>query len=271
MPELPEVETTRRGIAPHVEGHVIRDLVVRQPRLRWPVPRDLRRHLAGQRILRVSRRAKYLLLHTTAGEVILHLGMSGNLRVVPADTPHGRHDHVDIVLHNGTCLRLHDPRRFGALLWHPAGTGEHPLLRNLGPEPLSDEFHADYLYRASRGRTLAIKQFLMNSHLIAGLGNIYANEALFLSGIHPLRAAGRIAVGRYAKLAAAIKQVIRQAIAQGGTTLRDFVQTDGRPGYFRQHLNVYGRADQPCPRCGAPIRQITHGQRSTFYCPHCQR
>jgi len=271
MPELPEVETTRRGIAPHVEGRRVTKVVVRQRRLRWPVPRALQRELTGQTVKSVGRRAKYLLLGTDAGTAILHLGMSGSLRLVPADSPPGPHDHVDLVLDDGNCLRLTDPRRFGALLWTRADPARHPLLRDLGPEPFDAAFNGAYLYRRARGRRLAVKNFLMDSHIVAGVGNIYANEALFLAGIHPARPAGRISARRYERLAQSVRDILQQAIAQGGTTLRDFVGGDGRPGYFRQTLRVYGRAGQPCPVCNTRLR-VTHiGQRSTFYCPRCQR
>ena len=271
MPELPEVETTRRGIAPHVEGRRVTKVVVRQRRLRWPVPRALQRELTGQTVKSVGRRAKYLLLGTDAGTAILHLGMSGSLRLVPADSPPGPHDHVDLVLDDGNCLRLTDPRRFGALLWTRADPARHPLLRDLGPEPFDAAFNGAYLYRRARGRRLAVKNFLMDSHIVAGVGNIYANEALFLAGIHPARPAGCISARRYERLAQSVRDILQQAIAQGGTTLRDFVGGDGRPGYFRQTLRVYGRAGQPCPVCNTRLR-VTHiGQRSTFYCPRCQR
>lgn len=271
VPELPEVETTRRGIAPHVTGRKVVAVAIRQRQLRWPVPRTLDRQLPGQRIKAVNRRGKYLLLETTAGTAILHLGMSGSLRIVPARRPPGCHDHADLVLDNGTALRLTDPRRFGALLWTRRAAGQHPLLRDLGPEPLADAFDGAYLYRRSRGRRQAVKPFIMDSHTVVGVGNIYANEALFLAGIHPARAAGRIARARYDRLASAIKEVLRQSIAQGGTTLRDFVDSRGQPGYFQQTLRVYGRGGEPCPVCRTALTETRLGQRSTFYCPHCQR
>ena len=271
MPELPEVETTRRGIEPHVRGSTIREVIVRQPRLRWPVPEDLPERLAGQRIRHIGRRAKYLLLGTTAGTVILHLGMSGSLRVVQTGTGAGKHDHVDFVLDDGQALRLTDPRRFGAVLWTDDAVEKHPLLGALGPEPLDDAFDGDHLYRLSRGRRAAIKTFIMDARIVVGVGNIYASEALFRAGIHPRRAAGHVSRRRHACLAGSIRAVLDEAIQQGGTTLRDFVGGDGRPGYFARHLNVYGRAGEPCPACKATIRQIRLGQRSTFYCPRCQR
>lgn len=271
MPELPEVETTRRGIEPHVIGQRVTQVVVRDTRLRWSVQPNLRQELLGQTIRAVERRAKYLLLRTEAGTAILHLGMSGSLRVLPCATPPKKHDHVDVVLANDKCLRLHDPRRFGAVLWTRNDPLQHPLLANLGPEPLEDDFDGDYLFKRSRGRTAPVKQFLMDSRIVVGVGNIYASEALFLAGIRPTRAVGKISHERYEKLAQAIKQVLRESIAQGGTTLRDFLTSDGQPGYFGLHLRVYGRGGEPCPICGKPILQIRQGQRSTYYCGNCQR
>ncbi len=269
MPELPEVETTRRGIAPHLTGQVVSRVVVRQPRLRWPVPADLGDRLCGQTIQAVGRRAKYLLLGLGNGTLILHLGMSGSLRIVPASTPSGKHDHVDLILAGGECLRLTDPRRFGAVIWCEAPE-RHTLLSGLGPEPLGEAFDGGYLFERSRNKGVTIKQFIMDSKVVVGIGNIYANEALFRAGIHPARAAGRIARARHERLAAAIRCVLEAAIAQGGTTLRDFVGGDGRPGYFAQELQVYGKPGEPCPRCATPIRQIQLGQRSTYFCPRCQ-
>jgi formamidopyrimidine-DNA glycosylase len=271
MPELPEVETCLRGIAPHLQGRRILRLVARERRLRWPVPDTVDAALAGQLIVALRRRAKYLLLDLEHGTLMLHLGMSGSLRVLPAETPPGSHDHIDLVLGDGHCLRLRDPRRFGSLHWVPPPVESHPLLRDLGPEPLSDAFDGDYLYRLARGRRGAVKGFIMDSHVVVGVGNIYASESLYLAGIHPQRPAGRIGEQRYQRLALAIKQVLTAAIAQGGTSLRDFVQEDGNPGYFAQQLAVYGRTGQPCPGCGAPLRQRRIGQRSSFYCARCQR
>lgn len=272
MPELPEVETTRRGIAPHVLGRRVTRLEVRQPRLRWPVPvEQLRRDLVGQTIDRVDRRAKYLLLGTAAGTAILHLGMSGSLRLVPSERAAGRHDHLDLVLDNGRSLRLTDPRRFGALLWTRDDPSHHALLRQLGPEPLGPAFDGAYLWGRARGRRAAVKSFLMDARVVAGVGNIYANEALFLAGIHPARAAGRISRSRYQDLARAVRRVLEDSLTQGGTTLRDFVNEQGQPGYFALQLRVYDRAGTPCPGCGQPLRTIRLRQRSTFYCPRCQR
>ena len=270
MPELPEVETTRRGIEPHVRGQQVVAVIVRQPRLRWPIPSQLQRKFTGQVIHTVDRRAKYLLLGTHRGTVILHLGMSGSLRVLDARTPPRVHDHVDFVLPEQRALRLCDPRRFGALLWFEGNPMLHPLLRDLGPEPLSDSFNGDYLYEQSRTRKVAVKAFIMNSHIVTGLGNIYANEALFDAGIHPRRAVNRIAKNRYRRLAVSIKRVLQNAITYGGTTLRDFTHEDGKPGYFRNELKVYGRAEEACINCGQPIILRSQGQRATYFCPHCQ-
>ena len=271
MPELPEVETTRRGIAPATTGRRVVSTVVREPRLRWPVPPDLDATLRGQRVGAVGRRAKYLLLHLEQGTLIIHLGMSGSLRVLPAGTPPLRHDHVDLVLDSGECVRFNDPRRFGSVHYTATDPLTHPLLRRLAPEPLDDTFDGRYLAGTARGRSVAIKQFLMNGLVVVGVGNIYANEALFRAGIHPRRAAGRISRARFERLAIAIKEVLRDAIESGGTTLRDYVNAAGVPGYFRQQLYVYERAGQPCRLCLTPIRQISQGQRSTYYCPRCQR
>jgi formamidopyrimidine-DNA glycosylase len=271
VPELPEVETTRRGVAPYAEGRRVEALVVREPRLRWPVPAELPASLQGQRIERIERRAKYLLFHTAAGAMLLHLGMSGSLRVLRGEPPAPmRHDHVDLRLAGDILLRFNDPRRFGCLLWLPAGAS-HPLLEHLGPEPLSPEFDGDLLYRRSRGRRGPVKAFIMDGRIVVGVGNIYANEALFLAGIRPDRSAGRIGLARYRRLADEIKQVLTSAIEQGGTTLRDFVGGDGKPGYFAQQLYAYGRGGQPCKRCGGTLRERRLGQRSTVYCVTCQR
>ena len=271
MPELPEVETTRRGIAPLVEGQCVTGLRVRHAGLRWPVPvAALRRGLVNREITAVERRAKYLLLRTSTGTALLHLGMSGSLRLVPTGSPAGRHDHVDIELGNGHCLRLTDPRRFGALLWTREDPLQHALLKDLGPEPLGDAFDGAYLFRRSRGKKVAVKAFLMDSRMVAGVGNIYANEALFLAGIHPARAAGRIGLARYGQLATCVQQVLAESLAQGGTTLRDFVNGDGQPGYFSLYLRVYGKGGQPCPVCNTTLKEIRQGQRSTVYCPRCQ-
>ncbi len=271
MPELPEVETTRRGIAPHLVGQQVVHVAVREARLRWPVPGALARELPGQTLHAVERRGKYLLLRADTGTVILHLGMSGSLRLVLSGTPAGKHEHVDISLGNGQCLRLTDPRRFGSLHWTRADPLRHPLLADLGPEPLSKEFTGTCLHARAQGRKLSVKQFLMDSHTVVGVGNIYASEALFLAGIDPRRAAGRIAAPRYERLVQAIKTVLAASIKQGGTTLRDFSGGDGKPGYFKQHLRVYGREGEPCTSCGQSIRLIRQGQRASYLCTQCQR
>jgi formamidopyrimidine-DNA glycosylase len=270
MPELPEVETTRRGIAPHVEGRRITAVTLRRAGLRWPFPAALREELPGQRIAQVRRRAKYLLLEAQSGSAILHLGMSGCLRVLPASTPVQAHDHADLALDSGRVLRLTDPRRFGALLWQPHGT-THELLQGLGPEPLSDAFDGAYLFGRSRGRSGPVKHFLMDQKIVVGVGNIYAAEALFEAGIHPARAAGRIGAARYEALAVAVKRILAYSIERGGTTLRDFLNPDGEPGYFEQELAVYGRAGEACKVCGTTLRAADWGQRATAYCPRCQR
>ena len=290
MPELPEVETTRRGLAPHVVGRTIDAVVLRRPDLRWPIPPEVAERLPGQRISAIRRRAKYLLLDTAAGSALLHLGMSGSLRVLPPAALVGAHDHVDIMLAGGRLaggrsgearvLRFNDPRRFGCLLWQPPGE-THELLRDLGPEPLPGEFggaafggaafDGNYLFERSRGRSAPVKAFLMDQRIVVGVGNIYAAEALFAAGISPLRAAGRVSRERYARLASEIVRILAHAIDRGGTTLRDFISPDGAPGYFEQELAAYGRGGEPCPRCGRALRQASIGQRATVWCGHCQR
>ena len=271
MPELPEVETTRRGIAPHLTQARIKAVTVRDHRLRWPIPRNLAATLEGAIVTGVRRRAKYLLFDTSHGCLLVHLGMSGSLRLVGAGEQPRRHDHVDIRFDHGLTLRYHDPRRFGCILWAGSEPFDHPLLTRLGVEPLQEAFRGDYLYERSRGRRLAVKPFLMDSHIVVGVGNIYANEALFMAGIRPSRAAGRIALVRYRRLAEAVREVLQRAIESGGTTLRDFVNGDGNPGYFRQRLNVYARSGEPCRRCGTALRLSREQQRATFFCPFCQR
>ena len=270
MPELPEVETTRRGLIPWMRGARIADLVVRDRRLRWPIAPDLGARLRGRTIKDIGRRGKYLLVWLDRGALILHLGMSGSLRVV-GDTPAGPHDPFDLVLAGDPRMRvrLRDPRRFGALL-HSDDPLSHPLIATLGPDPLEAGFDGRYLRERARGRTVAIRDLLLNGHVVAGIGNIYANEALFEAGIHPRRPAGRISAGRYDALAGAIIAVLSQALSAGGTTLKDFAASDGQPGYFQQQLRVYGRAGAPCPRCAAPIARLTAGARSSYYCPRCQ-
>lgn len=270
MPELPEVETSRRGIAPYVVGKRIDNVVIRERRLRWPVSNDVDEHLPGQTVRSIERRAKYLLINTTGGTAIIHLGMSGSVSIVEVETPASVHDHFDIALSSGKSLRYRDPRRFGSLHWTDDAP-RHWLLRNLGPEPLSGKFSGDYLWRISRGRRVSVKPFIMNSEIVVGVGNIYASESLFLAGIHPCRAAGRIARHRYDKLATAIKTVLEKAIQAGGTTLRDFYGFNGEAGFFQQQLEVYGRNEEACHTCKRPISVIFLGQRSTYYCKNCQR
>lgn len=271
MPELPEVETTRRGLARYVRGRRIRALKVYERRLRWPVAAGLPARVAGQRIVSTGRRGKYLLLRLGSGALIVHLGMSGNLRVVPADSPRVAHDHFDLVLDSGHALRFNDPRRFGSLLYVRGDPLAHPLLAGLGPEPLARGFDADYLWRITRHRRVALKQLLMNSRLVVGVGNIYASEALFRARIRPQRQARSLTLPEAARLVRGVRTVLRSAIRAGGTTLRDYLRADGSPGYFRQRLYVYERAGKPCRRCGTPVRALTQGQRSTYYCPACQK
>ena len=270
MPELPEVETTRRGVEPHCAGKRVAQVVVRDARLRWPIESDLPARVQGQTIDAVERRAKYLLFRLQRGSLMVHLGMSGSLRVLEPGIAPAPHDHVDLVMADGTCLRYNDPRRFGSFFYLPVGD-DHPLLDHLGPEPLSGAFSGELLYRRSRGRKGPVKNFIMDGKVVVGVGNIYANEALFLSGIRPDRAAGRISRARYEVLANNIKRVLTSAIEQGGTTLRDFVGGDGKPGYFAQQLYVYGRQGQPCKTCKTPLREARLGQRTSVYCISCQR
>jgi len=265
------VETTRRGLAPHTRGRRIRALRLYERRLRWPVPARLPAELAGLRILRTGRRAKYLLLGLESGTLLVHLGMSGNLRVVPAAAPRLPHDHFDLVLDSGCALRFNDPRRFGSLIYVRGDPHRHPLLAQLAPEPFARAFDAAYLWRITRGRRVAVKQLLMNSRLVVGVGNIYASEALFRARIRPRRQARSLSRAEVSRLVRAVRAVLRQAIRAGGTTLRDYLKADGSPGYFRQRLYVYERAGKPCRRCGAAVRAITQGQRSTYYCPVCQQ
>ena len=271
MPELPEVETTRRGLAPVLRGRTITRVVVRERRLRWRLPAGLESALEGRRVRAVARRAKYLLIATDRGTLIVHLGMSGSLRVVDPAEPPRPHDHVDLVLSSGRCVRFNDPRRFGSLHFVAGDPLAHPLLRALGPEPLSAGFDAAYLYRLTRRRRVAIKQLLMNAAAVVGVGNIYASEALFRARVRPQRAAGRLSQAECARIVTAVRRVLGAAIRVGGTTLRDYVNADGLPGYFRQKLYVYERAGRPCRVCGTPVRQMVQGQRSTYWCPSCQR
>lgn len=270
MPELPEVETILRSLEPHLSGQKIKSAVIHNPRLRWPIPANLPAILAGRTIRALRRRSKYLLIECGNGTLIFHLGMSGSLRYLHGDAPAEKHDHFDLLLANGMMVRLHDPRRFGAVLWQPGNAALHPLLEKLGPEPFAEEFNADYLYRVTRKRSTAIKQAIMDSHVVAGIGNIYANEALFHAGIRPQQPAQRLSLFRCTRLVLAIRKTLTEAIAQGGSSLRDFVDSSGNPGHFQQYHWVYARADQPCRACGAIIKQLRQGQRSSFFCPSCQ-
>ncbi|BES73692.1 bifunctional DNA-formamidopyrimidine glycosylase/DNA-(apurinic or apyrimidinic site) lyase [Marinobacter nanhaiticus D15-8W] len=271
MPELPEVETTRRGVAPFLENRPIRAVRIHEPRLRWPIPDDLATRLTGATPLEVDRRAKYLLVRFETGTLMIHLGMSGSLRIVTDGSPRQAHDHVELELGDGQILRYNDPRRFGAWLWSEAPES-HPLISHLGPEPLDPlAFTGHELYRLSRGKTTSIKAFIMDSRVVVGVGNIYANEALFMAGIHPKRHAGKVGRARMVRLVESIREILTAAILMGGTTLRDFVNSDGKPGYFAQSLNVYGRGGEPCRNCGMPLKEIRLGQRSTVYCSRCQK
>jgi len=271
MPELPEVETTRRGIAPHIEGQQVSQVIVRQGKLRWPVSPEVSTLLPSLRIQQVRRRAKYLLLDTNKGTLIIHLGMSGSLRITDASTEPEKHEHIDIIFTNNTCMRYKDPRRFGSFLWSSSPVEKHKLIQLLGPEPLSDLFNIGDFYPKIQLKKAPIKSVIMDGHIVVGVGNIYASEALFKSGIHPKRAANNISKKRLINLVSAIKDILALAIEQGGTTLKDFVNSSGNPGYFQQKLSVYGRANKPCLVCDTPIKQVVIAQRSTFYCPQCQR
>ncbi|EEX51324.1 bifunctional DNA-formamidopyrimidine glycosylase/DNA-(apurinic or apyrimidinic site) lyase [Pasteurella dagmatis] len=269
MPELPEVETTKNGISPYLEGFIIEKIVVRQPKLRWMVSEELKQ-ITQQKVTGLSRRAKYLIIHTEQCYIIGHLGMSGSLRIVSPQDTVDKHDHLDIVMNNGKILRYNDPRRFGAWLWTD-NLEEFHLFLKLGPEPLSEEFNADYLWKKSRKKQTALKTFLMDNAVVVGVGNIYANETLFLCGLHPEKAAGSLTKAQCSQLVEQVKQVLTTAIQQGGTTLKDFLQPDGRPGYFSQKLLVYGNKDKPCPKCGTKVESLMIGQRNSFYCPKCQK
>jgi len=270
LPELPEVETTLRGITPALDNQTLSEIRVRNSSLRWPVPDEVQQ-ACGRQVTGLRRRAKYMLIETGAGGLLIHLGMSGSLRLCTDDDAPRKHDHFDLVLSSGAIIRFNDPRRFGAFLWWDAPAEQHPLLRNLGPEPLGEDFSGDYLWKKSRGRRGAVKNFIMDGKIVVGVGNIYASEALFMCGIHPARAAGRVSLARYRALAAAIVDVLERAIRRGGTTLRDFSSSDGSPGYFAQELLAYEREGLPCFRCDTPIRRKVIGQRSSYYCPTCQR
>jgi formamidopyrimidine-DNA glycosylase len=270
MPELPEVEITRRGIEPHIVGRQVTSFVVREPRMRWPIPPSLAKMLPKLTVQKVRRRAKYLILELGDGCLIIHLGMSGSLRVLDIGEPPRTHDHVDLVFGN-RLLRLRDPRRFGSVLWQPGEAETHPLLAHLGVEPLGPEFSGAHLYRISRHRHVAIKQFLMNQQVVVGVGNIYASESLFRARIKPTTQAGRLSRARCDALALAIVTTLENSLRAGGSTLRDYVQSNGEQGYFQQQTFVYDRTGAPCRECGTPIRGLRQGQRSTFFCPQCQR
>ena len=270
MPELPEVETTMRGIEPHICGEILKKMVIRNRNLRWPIPKNLEKILAGEVIRTLSRRGKYIIFQLDKGSVLLHLGMSGRLRVLENAPPPAKHDHVDMYFANGKTLRFTDPRRFGAVLFTDKNIAEHPLLAHLGPEPLTEKFDANYLFSRAKSRKLPVKSFIMDSKIVVGVGNIYAAEALFAAGIHPEKPAGKINLQEYQQLVAAIKKILQQAIKKGGTTLKDFSQSDGKPGYFSIELQVYGKQHQPCPRCKTTLELIKIGQRSTVFCAVCQ-
>lgn len=270
MPELPEVETVMHGLKPYVEGAMIKDVVLRHHQLRWPIPTGLRDHLFQQHVTGLSRRGKYLLMRTDSGTLIMHLGMSGSLRIVTSKAPINRHDHVDIVFSNQNIMRFTDPRRFGALLWTSDDPYNHVLLKSQGVEPLDSDFTADYLKNRSQLRRIATKSFIMDSKIVVGIGNIYAAEALFLAGIHPASPAGLLTLVQCQQLVIAIKQVLQSAIKQGGTTIKDFINSEGKPGYFKQQLAVYARGSLPCVRCQAPLCSFKLGQRSTVFCANCQ-
>lgn len=271
MPELPEVETTLRGLEPHLIQQQVATVVIRHPHLRWPIPQELPQLLAGQTIRALQRRAKYLLIRFDHGTLILHLGMSGSLRILTSATPPDKHDHFDLQLDNGVVMRLRDPRRFGAVLWHEGFVDNHPLLAKLGPEPLLENFTGEYLYRALRNRSAACKLVLMDNHVVVGVGNIYANEALFRAAIKPQLPAQKLSRARCEKIVSEIRATLTEAIQLGGSSLRDYVDSDGKQGYFQQHYWVYGRAGEPCRKCGGLIKHLKQGQRSSFYCPTCQR
>lgn len=271
MPELPEVETTRRGLAPHLVGRRIESLAIRDARLRWPVPTELARWIVGTRVLELRRRGKYLIFAFERGAMIVHLGMSGALRLVPGDSPARKHDHLDWLLEGGLLLRFTDPRRFGSVHFVDGDPEKHSLLAHLGPEPLSGGFNAEALHRASRGRRVSIKDFLMNAHIVVGVGNIYASEALFRAGIDPRTPAGRVSRARYERLVSSVRKTLAAALRAGGSSLRDWIHADGTSGYFQQQYFVYDRGGQACRRCSAAIREIRQGQRASYYCPACQR
>lgn len=271
MPELPEVETVKRGIAPHIETQIIQQVILRERRLRWEIPAELEHILPGQRVASVTRRGKYLLLKCSDGHLIIHLGMSGRLVIVNSEIELKKHDHVDFIFDNQCWLRYHDPRRFGCILWTTEPIAAHPLLAEMGVEPLEADFTGDYLFSQAQHKKIAAKKFIMDNQIVVGVGNIYANESLFLAGIHPLRVVNSISLEEFQQLVAIIRQVLTTAIAQGGTTLKDFTNSEGRAGYFQQQLKVYGRINEPCVQCGTSIQQVRIAQRASYFCPQCQR
>jgi formamidopyrimidine-DNA glycosylase len=271
MPELPEVETTRRGLAPLLTGRTVTGVRVHNRSLRWPVPHGLSRTLTGRTIQAIGRRSKYLLIDCGTGTLLVHLGMTGHLRVVPADEPRKKHDHVELLLDDGRALRFNDSRRFGAILWSKGDPFAHPLLKDLGPEPFDAAFTSACLVARAEGRKVAVKPFLMDAHTVVGVGNIYASEALFRAGIDPRRPAGKVSRAAYTRLVKSVREVLLEAIEAGGTTIRDFMSSDGEPGYFRISLKVYGRGGEGCVGCGAPIQLVRLGQRSTYFCARCQK
>ena len=270
MPELPEVETSRRGISPHIIGSTISDVIIRQPQLRWQIPADLLNHLQGKLLLSIDRRAKYLLLNFESGTLLIHLGMSGSLRICPLQSIVEKHDHADFIF-DECLLRYTDPRRFGAILWLGLTPLDSKLLSHLGPEPLSEQFTGEHLFKLAGKRKLPVKQFIMDQKVVTGVGNIYATEALFKAGISPTRSAGNISAKRYKILATEIKDILTEAIKQGGTTLRDFVGGDGKPGYFQQTLHIYGKTGSDCPKCKTALKSLKLASRNSVYCPKCQK
>jgi len=271
MPELPEVETTCNGIRPHIENKIIREVIVREAQLRWLIPTDFAENVTGLKIISVTRRGKYCLLNTDTGAVILHLGMSGTLRITSTQQSAAKHDHVDFIFADNTVLRFNDPRKFGAVLWAAGDAHQHKLIASLGVEPLTDEFTGEHLYQLASKRRKAIKTFIMDGHIVVGVGNIYASESLFIAGILPTRPAGKVSLKEYQKLACVIKNVLQKAIEQGGTTLKDFVNESGKAGYFSQSLQVYGRKGQACYHCQTSIETLTIGQRMSYFCSECQK
>ena len=270
MPELPEVETSRRGISPHIIGSTVNDVIIRQPQLRWKIPADLLEHIQDRKLLSIDRRAKYLLLNFETGTLLIHLGMSGNLRICPLQSAVEKHDHADFIFDN-CLLRYTDPRRFGAILWLGLAPQDSKLLTHLGPEPLSEAFTAEHLFELAGKRKIPVKQFIMDQKVVTGVGNIYATEALFIAGISPIRAAGNISLKRYQQLVIAIKDILEEAIKQGGTTLKDFVGGDGKPGYFQQTLHIYGKTGSDCPNCETALKSLKLASRNSVYCPKCQK